>query len=656
MAVLGWLWFFFYCSFALISPPLFDDADSVHAEVAREMVLRHDPVTLYANGIHYLEKAPLLYWSMAGCMRLLGVHNFTARLPLALYTLLLVLVTERFGREAFRTARAGLYAGMIVLSSFGIFIFTRILIPDAVVCLWLALAVWCFWRTEIADPGAPAPLVPCIGFGAACALNILTKGLIGLVFPVGTVVVYLLLTRGLRNTMRRLGQLRPVAVLLTFLLLAAPWHIAAARANPDEGTARGLTHAGRWLPLFWHGWSVPEPTLGNVHGWAWFYFVNEHLLRYLDLRVPRDYDTVPLLLFWGLLLVWMLPWSAFLFPALRSVPWFAAVRRTRPWAAVVMRLTLRADADVVGEPFTIRQKMLLLLGIAAVLPLIFFSLSTRQEYYVLPAIPFLSLLVAGWLDREAHETETVRLPETMHATGRRVNTGLLMFGWVAGLVCGVLALVARQPQAGVELATLLKQNPTEYALSFGHFLDLNMQAMAFFRLPLCIAGVALVAGTTAAWRLRGNYRPHAANMVLLAGAMGFLLASHVGLTTFSPVLTSKPLAQAIASQLRADDLIVVNGEYESASSMGFYLRRNDLHMLHGHSANLWYGSFFRDAPQRFETDESLRREWLSARRVFLWTTPETLPALPLPVFLIAESGGKEIVSNLPNRELRKEEP
>ena len=79
--ILGWLWFAFYCTFALISPPLLDDADSVHAEVAREMLLRHDWTTLYANGIRYLEKAPVFYWSMAASFRLLGVHTATARLP-----------------------------------------------------------------------------------------------------------------------------------------------------------------------------------------------------------------------------------------------------------------------------------------------------------------------------------------------------------------------------------------------------------------------------------------------------------------------------------------------------------------------------------------------------------------------------------------------
>src|ERR1700722_7735220 len=102
------LWFGFYASFALVTPPLLDDADSVHAEVAREMLLRHDWVTLYANGIRYLEKAPLLYWSMAASMRVFGVSAAAARLPLALTVLALAFAVEAFARRAFRSAQAGL--------------------------------------------------------------------------------------------------------------------------------------------------------------------------------------------------------------------------------------------------------------------------------------------------------------------------------------------------------------------------------------------------------------------------------------------------------------------------------------------------------------------------------------------------------------------
>ena len=212
------LWVIFYASFTLFLPPLLDDADSVHAEVAREMLLRHDWVTLYANGIRYLEKAPILYWSMALSFKLFGVSTAAARFPIALTVLALALFLERFARLAFRSTRAGLYAGLMLLSSFGIFIFTRITIPDADVCLWLTLALLAFWMTEQpremgAPPSAvsshkvgrttdnlPASRAACYLFATACALNVLTKGLIGIVFPIGIVAIYLLLTRGFRRT------------------------------------------------------------------------------------------------------------------------------------------------------------------------------------------------------------------------------------------------------------------------------------------------------------------------------------------------------------------------------------------------------------------------------------------------------------------------
>src|SRR5882762_5335539 len=232
------LWFVFYSSLALIAPPLLDDADSVHAEVAREMLLRHDWVTLYANGIRYLEKAPLLYWSIAASFKLFGIHTATARLPLALTVLALTLIVEAFAHRAFASIRAGLYAGILLLSSFGIFIFTRILIPDAIVCLWLTLALYSYWLTDqsnqpqnrgpqrapllavmenqvqsrVPHPSRlmrrvgyraerdrtpspstesnPNPLL-CWAFAACCALNVLTKGLIGIVFPLLIVLTHL---------------------------------------------------------------------------------------------------------------------------------------------------------------------------------------------------------------------------------------------------------------------------------------------------------------------------------------------------------------------------------------------------------------------------------------------------------------------------------
>src|SRR5882757_8948423 len=111
------VWVLLYSSFTLFTPSLLDDADSVHAEVAREILLRHDWVTLYANGIRYLEKAPLFYWSIAASFKLFGVHTATARLPLAFAVLALAFAAEAFARRAFGSARAGLYAALILLSS-----------------------------------------------------------------------------------------------------------------------------------------------------------------------------------------------------------------------------------------------------------------------------------------------------------------------------------------------------------------------------------------------------------------------------------------------------------------------------------------------------------------------------------------------------------
>ncbi len=615
-ALLAGVWFVLYGSYTLVTPPLLDDADSVHAEVAREMLLRHDWTTLYANGIRYLEKAPLLYWSMASSFRLFGVHTATARLPLALSVLALALVLEVFGRAAF-SRRAGLLAGLLTLLSPGIFLFSRILIPDVLVCLWITLALLCY----LLQLQRPSPSrVLSWAFAACCALNVLTKGLIGLVFPLGIVALHLLLTEGLRNTLASLRRLYLPSSTAVFFLLAAPWHIFAGLANPTEGHPGGLARvAGHW--------SVPLPTFGNVHGWWWFYFVNEHLLRYLNLRVPRDYDTVPLYLFWGLLLIWLAPWSAFLAPALARIP----LRRA-------LRQQLRSPAE----------STLVLLGLWAALPMLFFSFSTRQEYYCLPALPALLLLLAHFLDAEAAEAESLIIPAPLVLAGQRFSVALLALASVASLVAAFFALHATPPASGYDLSTLLRQNPADYALSMGHLLDLTGPAMGAFQVPLRLTALSVFFGAFGCWWARRNYHPLRGDLWLAGGTLGFLLAAHLGLQIFSPILSSRVLASAILPVLQPSDIILLNGEYESGSTLGFYLRRADLHILNGRSSNLWYGSFFTDAPPIFEDNVTLPILWSGHRRVFLLTDAEHAPPLPTPSFLIAHAGGKEILSNQSN--------
>ncbi len=635
--VLAALWLVFYGTFTLFTPPLLDDADSVHAEVAREMLLRHDFVTLYANGIRYLEKAPVFYWTMAASMKLFGATTAASRVPLALSMLALALLLESFARRAFASSRAGLLAGLITLSSFGIFIFSRINIPDVMVCALLSAALYCYWRTDNeAEPGRTL----CWLFAAACAVDVLTKGLIGIVFPLAIVGLHLWLTRGWRAGWGRVSKLHPWSSLAVFLLIATPWHILAALANPGYGDPGHLGYVSGH-------WQVPLPTDGNVHGWAWFYFINEQIYRYLDIRVPHDYDTVPLWLFLGLIFVWLMPWSAYL-PGAIARAW------PRRWRIGVAPSEFQEESSNAAPLASVDRTNILLL-IWAALPLLFFTFSTRQEYYVLPSLPPMILLLAAALAESVHPV----LGPFVHRTIARGALILGVTGVLASAVCLFFILHTRTPAANTSLASLLQQNPGEYALSFGHFLDLNAQAMGLFRLPLALAAFALGVLLPAAYALRtraarrSQYWPMAQASVLTtaAAAFVFVLASWLGLKIFSPVLTSYKLAQAIRPQLQPDDLIVLHGEYESGSTLGFYLRRNDLHIVEGRSSNLWYGSFFPDAPRIFESRQQIAAEWQGPQRIFLWQDPSDRDRPPLqlpgPVYVVAESGGKQMLCNRP---------
>src|SRR5499427_3633834 len=85
----------------IVSPPsLMDDVDAVQAQIARNMLDSGDWVTARLDGIVYLEKSPLKYWLIASCFKIFGVHDWAARIPIALSVVLLSLITARFARWA----------------------------------------------------------------------------------------------------------------------------------------------------------------------------------------------------------------------------------------------------------------------------------------------------------------------------------------------------------------------------------------------------------------------------------------------------------------------------------------------------------------------------------------------------------------------------
>src|SRR5215469_3482909 len=169
IAIIVFLWVAIYFS-SMFAPALLDDVDTIHAEAAREMVLRHDWVTLYTDGLRYLEKAPLMYWGVAASYKLFGVSAWSTRLPLMLGVLGLLLATYFLGRLAYGE-RGGLYAAVVLGTSLGPYIFTRFEIPDAMVALWLTLSAFCFLKSLGQEKPSRAV---CWGFAATCALNVLT--------------------------------------------------------------------------------------------------------------------------------------------------------------------------------------------------------------------------------------------------------------------------------------------------------------------------------------------------------------------------------------------------------------------------------------------------------------------------------------------------
>ena len=267
-----------------------DDVDAVQAQIARNMLTSGDWVTARLDGVVYLEKAPLVYWAIAASYEVFGARDWAARIPIALSAIALCWLTVAFGAWAFGK-RAGFYAGLCMATCIGLFLFTRVLIPDVMLTFTVALAMWAFLRAL--DEEEPHPRFWAFVLAANLGLGLLLKSLIGVLFPLAAGAIYLWITGQLFSA-AAWRRLRPFSGLLVVLLIAAPWHILATLRNPPYFAF--TLHSGP----------------GEYHGFLWFFFINEQLLRFLNLRYPRDYNTVPRLYFWLLHLVWLFPWSVYL--------------------------------------------------------------------------------------------------------------------------------------------------------------------------------------------------------------------------------------------------------------------------------------------------------------------------------------------------------
>ena len=560
-------------------PGLLDDADASHAMVSHEMLQRHDWVILYMNGIRYLMKAPLHYWAVAVSYAALGQNEFSTRLPVALAMIALALLVNEFARRFFGT-RAGLYSGLAICTGAGFFLFTRIMIPEAIYALEFTAIFYLFLRGWT---GSLNPRAAYWGAAAMTGLAMLTRGLVGVIFPAAILFLFIAATRGWKRW-RELHLFSSVGI---FLLVAAPWHILAS--------LRAST-------------------------FFWSYFINEHVKRALGTRYPPDYEAVPLWLWLGAHLVWFFPWSIFLPGVLRCLP------RPRTWKELAPEGQAR-----------------LLLALWAGLILLFFSLTfgSRMEYYSFGAWPAIAMLLGIGLAKaeEVGRRWLVGMQAALAILGAALAAVLIAMLWISARVhvTGDISSLLKEHENDfyrVSMAHMLDLTPQAFALLrlpsalAAAALLFGLAAAWWLRRSRRDQAAAIALALTMATFF------FAANIAL--GVFGPYLSSRPLVQKVLPqIATADTLAlygefDAMSGVAFYTDrqLLLWNGRYNNLEAGSYYTDAPHIFLTDPEFLALWRG------PKRILLFVPSEHRAAAAQRL---PAPETI--------LLAESGGKAVYAN-----------
>ena len=262
--------------FLLGRHPLANPDEGRYAEIPREMIASGDYVTPRLNGVNYFEKPPLMYWAVAGCLRVFGFNEWAVRIMPALSGLGGVLLTYAAARRL-HGRTAGLAAAVVLGTALLFFALSRLLILDMAVSMLMCATLFCF-ILGVREQNAAWRRWLFYGLYASAALATLTKGLIGFLVTGAVMFLWLLIF----NQWKRLRPLHLPTGILLFLAIAAPWHFLAAQRNET---------------------------------WAQFYFIHEHWERFTTTAHSR-YE--PWWYFIPIVLLGLFPWIGFLWGALRE--------------------------------------------------------------------------------------------------------------------------------------------------------------------------------------------------------------------------------------------------------------------------------------------------------------------------------------------------
>jgi len=368
-----------------------------YAEIPRYMAQSGDWITPRLNGIKYFEKPPLQYWATAAAYNVFGEHHWTARLWPALAGFLGVLLMFHVGARLYG-ADAGLYAALVLGSSLLYAGMAHILTLDMGLTFFLGLAM--AGMLLALDPRADARTnrVWMHVAAAACALAVLSKGLIGIVLPGAVIVLYMLVKRDFALVRR----LHLVSGGVLFLAISAPWFVAVSIANPE----------------------FPQ-----------FFFIHEHFARYTT-TIHHRYQ--PWYYFIPILLLGILPWIVTLFDAL-----IGALKRPRAagfdatlflllWAGFIFAFFSLSDSKLPSYILPIFPALALLIAVRLT------TIDARVLAWQLAPLPVIAL--AGLLA----VPYTVRLASAAIPAALYQNqlpwlyaaASVLLAGGTAAMVCG----------------------------------------------------------------------------------------------------------------------------------------------------------------------------------------------------------------------------
>jgi hypothetical protein len=288
---------------------------------------------------------------------------------------------------------------------------------------------------------------------------------------------------------------------------------------------------------------------------------------------------------------------------------------------------------------TLQHRTVLLLLIFSTLVLVFFSLSTNQEYYTLPVYLPLLMLLAAALTHQEHQTYSLLTTtySLLTLVGLTISIALIYGLWTS-------RSLPFQPDIGNLLA---HRGVGDYTLSMSHFFDLTGPSFAALRLPATIAALTFAMGPVAAWILHARRKSFAAVLTVALTSATFLIAAHIALVRFAPMLSSQTFAatlQRLQQQRRIepDTHILLYGDQAFGSSIPFYLHQQ-VFLVDGRSTSMLFGSTFPDAPPIFLTGDDLRSQWGTGPRKVLFVPLELRDQVdhllgPQKILLQEESG------------------